>query len=1708
MGKEKNVDRSDDYSSEEEELFSYLTKVEKCKPPEPVRHSVHDNQNVSYDVEAEKNNKEEPGTNNSYSKLQVIEEVGKVKSVTGNEICIDEDEEENDNKEVPNTNNYCSEIVRSNEDVVSNVKPSSVEYSESIGQHVENNECLDSNIPLESKIEEMKEPSNKVEKMEEVSNKLNAEKVETSLQTSKDTVDVDIKQNSGSPGKRDRYYLINEKDWLTLCAKLDNAENVGNMERKTETCLEDSSEEMHLQDSSKSNSDEKKSPNGKGKSLFSAFKQCSPISKTLLKETDSNPTTSNTSPMKQTRKQIGKPTEQLVSQDEHKWSESNISKSTPNVEIVYISLDGGNIKYDINNSPVKVTGNTNPNDIRELNFCQQNSVNFTHNQKPVRVQTTVPNDIECIDLVNDDQDKYKTNFNFGNSNTVFNNPLSTDAPTGHGRQVRFVRIDNKLTRIYENVKHNETDAVADAYVQNRNVQYSQMKEEVNVAADDIDGNVNDNDSFNFNDSQLVAFPLNAFDAENINKDDSMSQLTPSKLDILNTSCNMDPLTPSKLQINSQSVLYHLSPNKRKWYSPSKSDLSSPYKLDITPTNNGGLNAKESYPNNDNSLQSRCSADMSEKGMEIDSPMILKVNKSDVQKNVNKSQIQNPWKTFKPVQQNTKGKNTSMSAYEDHASKDLVKPSQCSEHTKKKISELVCSVKIQESCSRLYDEQNVGKRRQLDPGNGRKIKNVKTGNRKNGNKMIEDTNVSKAVTDTKKEVEVRRNKTAKGNELCSKQIQTKVSEYYFYPNGDIKPKNDNESAVSCIDGNNQTRKKRKCKTRITSCHNDCNYKQVDFKDFENESQDVICKRKFCVDTKGEETFQHVVVNNTSNLKENQKNISRIKDDKMPIKKRKVTTYEINENSELIQDEQGEGVGVKKSCLTKDAKLVKSKSKNTSERENGTKEKETLDKAEVLNMNDRQEKIDFLENMFHVKLKEASVSSEGSNLLESSSKLNEDSTTCEMFINKFENSPDEKTSKRRKIGARVKNGTAVKRNKRKMGEVSATASINDNKQVSKLNKLDKSPQCRRNRNKNTEHIENPDQNVDDNRIHSDLNEHCSTGKETKPHTITKSPKGKCVRVKQKQDGQNLDKEFISDCNAKSKSKSQRQRTAHMEKKSDVLSTKGRSKAEEMSRDKSDNSLNAVASKNTRTRGKLKCLKNIKSGNDQTVNNVTDKESGGENVLVENETEKEHHSVAQKNEKENEGKVNKYSNNKKASAKTKNRKVVNDSNNKRAPGKPKSKKIVKCKNIELNSSSDMDGLHTNVKNEHRDSQTVVVESSGPALLNSNGKDTDSDDKKSGTIISILATFQPLQGEESQCDEVTETAEARNKDYSQDKISEMKVDKETHNVKKIRVLSKGSGKRMPKRKELIVTDMCKTKTDNIKVPKDLSSEEAHGEKVCSESDNKNNKTKSPKMVRTGKAKVNNSIEKGFAAKSLKPTKRPYTRRKLKCTSKGHGKESWKELLDDSAFNIDINDVTTEKHKPVNVRRMIRNILKTSQGKEKSDDEHHRHREKKEKSHREKKDESFKDHTSGSRSSSQILTLESDDAWMSDSSQSTSFPAFQFTAGSDSETDKQVSKVLKNDNNLENMGKLETDSNKNVTDMQHSAQNYIELHHSPVKVTNATCLESVSETKPTDSTEARLGTKGSPEIKKNVDKLIAILDKVSEKKVVKNLQFLDNASS
>lgn len=215
----------------------------------------------------------------------------------------------------------------------------------------------------------------------------------------------------------------------------------------------------------------------------------------------------------------------------------------------------------------------------------------------------------------------------------------------------------------------------------------------------------------------------------------------------------------------------------------------------------------------------------------------------------------------------------------------------------------------------------------------------------------------------------------------------------------------------------------------------------------------------------------------------------------------------------------------------------------------------------------------------------------------------------------------------------------------------------------------------------------------------------------------------------------------------------------------------------------------------------------------------------------------------------------------------------------------------------------------------------------------------------------------------------------------------------------------------------------------------------------------------------------------------------------------AWKEWLDDEAFKIDIS----KDHPPVNVNQMIRKILKSTQRKDSKGSTVKRKVKKNEIAESDSSD-------SGTR---HRLTSESDDAWLSDSGPAGSFPAFKFSPVKHSDQTSQ--------------------SRMDVSSDRYG--HFLELHHSPMKEGSGKESDSKELSKPVDNAkkvsvsqsvvsndsgsnvskyceskcsrvsasshmESPISESDSPDMKKTVNKLRALLDKVNTKKTVKKLQF------
>ncbi|XP_053388214.1 uncharacterized protein LOC128551391 [Mercenaria mercenaria] len=2042
-------------SSDEEELFSYLKKVHT------VKQATHETKEASPDAYTEKSRTSNPDdirqvSQTSETTTDVVldnTDVTSEKGMQNSDKSTDKTFDDSETNLIDVEQHIAAQSGENkhtyNTDEKSTVKLANSEHN--FEQQIEINSCTESKAELNN-LGNFTDSSS-IEVVEEQKTEFIAKTKNSGLLKGKDTKADDgivSKQNPESSRESDKYYLINEKDWLSLCAKLSSTDKQTNFKEEHEPSKTDALQAGNCdkQDVSSASLTKTKPLSVKGKSMFSAFKQYNPFTKATLRKADLEQKPHQASPQKvnvttetkklninsegQTKSPFGN--ELNKSNNESKTSEDPKTTASPKVEIVYIRLEDGQIKYDINKSPLATTASieeTNLQAVKKLDFSEHKQ-ELAFENRPQGGQSRATHNLQNSSQENDNWYNFpnaiEENYMYeqSNPNTSFTRADNTHYDTGFkpGMQVRFVRINNKLTRVYENVERNVVDEVLysdDEHNKSDHQEHSSLEHCDN----------DQDDSFNFDDSQLVAFPLNAVDPEMIIKDDSLAQLTPSKLEFLNTSGKHDPLTPNKSEFLTPGKQDPLTPNKLEMFTPSKLELLTPSKLDILSTSEVDIISDDtdikkfdeylSSPNQ-NTATAANQADVLNAHFETESPIVLKVTKSgglvqckstesSPERNVHKQQnsittnenkaqsqkshIQNLWKTFKPVQRKSKAnvkqslsiKKSEDAGYEhienyddrseqssdeddltnyfsmtNHASKNSANAQQSIDLSKEKSEITSSSVSIQASFPDSSDDssekegklkqikQKVRKRKFCEVEDRKKInyKTVKTknaiaeaelkaqsaGKKRKGNRQIlhfykdfnykqvefkdfelEEAQKSKATNMDKRKVdfhieentalekhpdnekikeddevqstvkvkEVRVRKTrvngnkevkqrnvtlkeqgkSKGNKKSclktgldqkeSKMIKNSVEEnetFHIEGNTASEKHPDNEKLKE-LDKVQSTVKVKEMKVRKRRVNGNKEVKQI--KDTLKEQGKSKGNKKPCLKTgldqkeskmiknsvEENETF-HIEGNTASEkhpdnekLKELDKVQSTVKVKEIKVRKRRVNgNKEVKQIKDTLK-EQGKSKGNKKSCLKtgqdqKESKMIKNSVEenetfhiegNTAlekhpdneklkeldkvqstvkvkeikvrkRRVNGNKEvkqiKDTLkeqgkskgnkksclktgqdqkeskmiknsveenetgmkpeckadDNTDTYSNVESQKKIEFLEKLFQIKLKEAATDTTNKKRNTSSMKTlheeNNESVTGRKLKNRRKSSgantvrskgnkvlelpvAEESVENGKQVNVTNENILGVKKGKRRKDEIfDSVVSIVNKEQDLNTCQSDKTAAGSRIKNKCSEKIgkgrhrdgqNTPKVNVN---LEMDTLDVRKSGSNERIQNVDRASPPEVKKPKGRKRKQNI---TFGDQIKGSKNKAQ------------VLQTICKCDCYKIKQ--------AGAGSRSNNRGKIAKRKSKMSANADELKTEKLNRQMDEPSLPENVVEMEFTKLKKPRGRS----ITKIAKEEKLEAKSLTNSVSDQQgfvdNIEIRPGDAgeKSKKKPSAqttKNILKGNTQLVDGaiegqLDNTIKHIEPSERSVFVNCD--EKLSSSIEDLSSHDG----IVSILATFQPLQEASSQkLEQKTKISKRKKKESDKQNVSKSKKMKQQaeaddtflKETEEEPVLTHDGNMSYLKLKQFKQESISYLDEDESEMPLDLSLQQTEAQEVkgssSSEDIDKNAKRTSLKRLRDGKVLEKSISRKVASPKKLKSTRKPCSSRKIKTVTKRQEKESWKDMLDDGAFKLDCNEKMNEKHKPVNVRHMIKDILKSVKGAEKISDRHVKLKERKDGSHKRCK--------SNVGNTKQRVTSESDDAWLSDSGPGVSFPAFKFTGMSDSEETRESIKSQTVDNGLEistsaNSSESELDRSENdrVTEISDSKlfkqtsgrteNNYMELHHSPLKVSSSLGTNSASsENSHLTSLETKElveNSKESPEMKKNVDKLRALLDKVSDKRVVKNLQFADTVS-
>ncbi|XP_045192958.2 uncharacterized protein LOC123549162 [Mercenaria mercenaria] len=1994
-------------SSDEEELFSYLKKVHT------VKQATQETKEASPDAYTEKSRASNPDdicqvsqtsentTDVVLDNTDVTSEKGMQNSDKSTDKTFDDSETNLIDVEQHIAAQSGENKHTNNTDENSIVKLANSEHN--FEQQIEINSCTESkadvnnlgNFTDSSSIEVVEE-----QKTEFIKTK------NSSLLKGKDTKADDgivSKPNPESSRESDKYYLINEKDWLSLCAKLSSTDKQTNFKEQHEASKTDAlrAGNCDKQDVSSASSTKTKPLSVKGKSMFSAFKQYNPFTKTTLRKADLEQKPRLSSPHKvnvttetkklninsegQTKSPFGN--ELNKSNNESKTSEDPKTTASPKVEIVYIRLEDGQIKYDINKSPLATTAS-----IEETNLQAVKKLDFSEHKQELAFENRTQGDQSRAthNLQNSSQENYnwynfpnaiEENYEQSNPNTSFTRADNTHYDTGFkpGMQVRFVRINNKLTRVYENVERNVVDEVLYS-----DDEHNKSDHQEHSSFEHCDND--QDDSFNFDDSQLVAFPLNAVDPEMIIKDDSLAQLTPSKLEFLNTSGKHDPLTPNKSEFLTPSKQDPLTPNELEMFTPSKLELLTPSKLDILSTSEVDIISDDtdikkfdeylSSPDQ-NTATAANQADVLNAHFETESPIVLKVTKSgglvqckstesSPERNVHKQQnsittnenkaqsqkshIQNLWKTFKPVQRKSKAnikqspsiKKSEDAGYEhienyndrseqssdeddltnyfsmtNHASKNSANTKQSVDLSKEKSEIPSSSVSIQASFPDSSDDssekegnlkqikQKVRKRKFCEVEDRKKInyKTVKTknaiaeaelkvqsaGKKKKGNRQImhfykdfnykqvefkdfelEQAQKSKATNMDKrkvdfhiegntalekhpdneklkehdevqstvkvKEVGVRKARVngnkkvkqikdtlkeqgkSKGNKKSclktgldqkeSKMIKNSVEEnetFHIEGNTALEKHPDNEKLKE-LDKVQSTVKVKEIKVRKTRVNGNKEVKQI--KDTLKEQGKSKGNKKSCLKTgldqkeskmiknsvEENETF-HIEGNTALEKRPDNEKFKEL-DKVQSTVKVKVRKTRVNGNKEVKQikdtlKEQGKSKGNKKSCLKtgldqKESKMIKN---SVEENETGMKpECKADDNTDTYSNDESQKKIEFLEKLFQIKLKEAATDTTNKkrskpepSSMKTLHEENNGSVTGRKLKNRRKSSgantvrgkgnkvlelpvAEESVENGKQVNVTNENIPGVKKGKRRKDEIfDSVVSIVNKEQDLNTCQSDKTAAGSRIKYKCSEKIgkgrhrdgqNTPKVNVN---LEMDTLDVRKSGSNERIQKVDRASPAEVKKPKGRKRKQNItlgdqikgsknkaqvlqtickcDCYKIKQAGAGSKSKN---RGKIAKRKSKVSANADELKTEKLNRQMDEPSLpeNVVEMEFTKLkkpRGRSKITKIAKEEKIEAkslTNSVSGQQGFVDNIEI------RPGDAGEKSKKKPSAQTAKNIRKKRLSEKTKIRNTKRKKsslNTVSSTGKSDSVQngefpcaIVKG-NTQLVDGAIEGQLDNTIKHIEPSERSVFVNCD--EKLSSSIEDLSSHDG----IVSILATFQPLQEASSQkLEQKTKISKRKKKESDKQNVGKSKKMKQQaeaddtflKETEEEPVLTHEGNMSYLKLKQFKQESISYLDEDESEMSLDLSLQQTEAQEVkgssSSEDIDKNAKRTSLKRSRDGKVLEKSMSKKVASPKKLKSTRKPCSSRKIKTVTKRQEKESWKDMLDDGAFKLDCNEKMNEKHKPVNVRHMIKDILKSVKGAEKISDRHVKHKERKDGSHKHCK--------SNVGNTKQRVTSESDDAWLSDSGPGVSFPAFKFTGMSDSEENRESIKSQTVDNGFEistsaNSSESELDRSENdrVTEISDSKlfkqtsgrteNNYMELHHSPLKVSSSLGTNSASsENSHLTSLETKElveNSKGSPEMKKNVDKLRALLDKVSDKRVVKNLQFADTVS-
>lgn len=1946
-----------DTSSDEEELFSYLEKVHEVKETEEVgctkiNKDLEDNN--SHDTEgdknAEKNNEAELQSCGSPKKTsfgtamirllkkeEMLRDKKKVERHKCEEYrCVSLDDKERDDKKVEGSNhsgNAPSGDYRKEEEVngLKDVADNHDASEQKVIAQTSKNQ-----LPVHKTVCLNEEASNSDIILEQNSEKgIHSKQIDDS-----DCIpSVDYKQKPDSTStSTDKYYLINEKDWLTLCDKLSNkVDSTGAahpliQESKTSPLKgqifvpekyegisyaykQNKSESFSLNKDNLIQLPNKSDHHGKMESLNEK-------AETLIQGTSSN--TQELATHYSEGDQISKCSPQKMT--------SKTSPGTPKVEIVYITLDEEqtlsckgeaikNLDFSENMKHADISMRLN-----EKILVNEETPRVTRERQNFSQHTITKSDLPGVIKDSDfhEHEPFVPSY-------IPESKSSINTVSNQGKRVRFVRINDKLTRVYEDVVeeavdlYNADDSDITGEAELFNKEQSDVQEGYNV-----DEGYIVEESFNFNDSQLIAFPINAVDVENMIKDDSMAMLTPSKLDML-TPSKLDMLTPSKLEILTPSKLSVLDDENDK--SVDKS-FTSPIPntamlLNTTSLSDGKFENESTIVLNvtrsGELVECRSNeSSLNKKVAEPESPMTDTERRS---RNRN-SHIRKLWKDVKQ-QQNLKKRSKQISAIPmfegtDTETKEIKSSDKelssdedelklyfshnlysknraiTGEHiaqTNNASDKQTCSISIQasftessyesageeipkekennnlESCLRNYSKQSRKDVLEIKRGHNAG-RNSNAESRCVANPSLKDTN-----TNLKQKV-VKIRKVEREGTTSDKMTATKICVDSF-PSKQSRKRNKTKKG-SCLTiwekGTEKSDnvfsveenfpKKKKGNTQIRNFFKDIDYKQVDFEDLEDTiiTQALVTtagkkqmpRRK---STKRNNSKKESTAGKNNNIKINKESSKEFGRDELEevreckkkqnsfnsgndkesvkeqnrSKSRKVKTFEKEQNtSKSVPSIEKRAAKVGQIKQETEKKMFLKKAMNTKETEI-----KTVDRVETANIStdtalrkddidsnmfneEGQNKIEFLEKLFHIKLKEATSNRNISAIcknktqkafIDTITEENKDRINMQCPRGKRSES-DAKSNAKQPL--KLPKARACKRMKdvnvadlpREVARDSLNANsenieVYDNNVTVKEKSVTVNEKHKRknirpvshevSKNKKPKKCELEDSGVSpensvvsiqgkENLVEKDLEEvpekKCSGSRH-------KSEEGKVLDMKRKggkprnckakcdllthKDGCSEEVKVMNDTPSHVKTVHKKKSVAERKgpKKNDLDFVIDELKKEtiEISSGTSDSSVEKESMNIKRTKlvkGIRKKAPKIISHNNDIKQNVTSSDSlkNLNDNLVQMSKDSVRNTKAKKSVESKQGKAKLAKDRVKENSY--NSAGLNDNLHTEHGVKPDKSETFceicgcsvstvsklskrKGRNIkyEITDKSDIQNICKQCS-ENRElieiketsleekNNNLDIISEGPNLLKGEQKckkleDIDSQD----VFTSNVAKFEPLHQHEKK----SMKTESR-------KRKKLEADSVLKNVSKKKKSEVHENKNAPANDERKNGPGYDSHIENSKInvkeyqqddetlavnsediPLDLSLPKVKDHNMTDESVDKNQQQKSlslPRKLRRGKELKHCSSRKGNSPKNLKSVRKPPSTEKLK--SKRLEKEVWKEKLEDGAFKFDFDERKDEIHKPVNVRRMIIDILESVKGMDVKKG--------KKSNHRKCKDKIKKWKGNNDTEVRKRVTSESEDAWLSDSGPSSSFPAFKFSETCDSAGKSEFHMV---DTNLDNKEVETLNRNENVetgvkengrvSDLAESPfdklktacdKETIELHNSPQKVFHK--LNSKGENSKSLGNSKDLGksvkfvehSEDSPEVRKNVDKLRALLNKVNEKKVVKHLKFADTVAS